>query len=204
MKITDTVDLIEKTSANVYVVKLEQGIVQIDSGLKSNAKRIIEYYKSNKIKPDYILITHYHLDHIGGLKRIYDQFKPKVYASSIEVPVIQGHQSFEPAASYSTKILLKLFNLNPEYLENVSDFEHMDLKELKIIPTPGHTAGSVSILYEKEKIMFVGDAVVNQKGELKIIEKYTSNMDEATKSKQLIESYAPITILAGHGKPLKI
>ncbi len=204
MKITDTIELIEKTSANVYVVKLDQGIVQIDAGVKSNYKRIIEYYKNNKIKPDYILITHYHLDHIGALKRLYDAFKPKVYASKIELPVIQGHQSFEPSASFSTRILMKLFNLNPEYLENVRDFDQLDLKDLKVIPTPGHTAGSVSIFYEKERIMFVGDAVVNQKGELKIIEKYTSNMDEAIKSKQVIESYAPITILSGHGKPLKI
>lgn len=204
MKISDSVELIDKTMANVYVIKLEEGIVQIDSGSKSNTKRVIEYYKSKKIKPDYILITHDHLDHIGALKRVYDEFKPKVYASKIEVPIIQGHQSFDPPASYGTRILMKLFRLNPEYLENLNDFEHMDIKELKIIPTPGHTAGSVSILYEKEKILFVGDAVVNQKGVLTIVEKYISNMDEALKSKQIIESYAPITILSGHGQSLKI
>jgi glyoxylase-like metal-dependent hydrolase (beta-lactamase superfamily II) len=204
MKISDTVELIDKTMANVYVIKLEEGIVQIDSGMKNNAKKIIEYYKNRKIKPDFILITHDHLDHIGALKRVYDEFKPKVYAAKIEVPIIQGHQPFDPSASLGTRILMKLFRLNPEYLENVNDIEQMNIKELKVIPTPGHTAGSISILYEREKILFVGDAVVNQKGVLTINEKYSSNMEEAKKSKEIIESYAPITILSGHGASLKI
>lgn len=204
MKICESVELIDKTSANVYVIRLEEGIVQIDSGTKNNAKKIIEFYKKNKIKPDYIIITHYHLDHIGALKRVYDQFKPRIFASKIDVPVLQGHQSFQPPASTGTRILMRMFNLNPEYVEDVHDLEELNLKELKIIPTPGHTPGSVSVLFEKENVIFVGDAVVNQKGTLTIIEKYTADLEIAEKSKKIIESYAPITVLSGHGLPLKI
>ncbi|MBD6955624.1 MAG: MBL fold metallo-hydrolase, partial [Thermoplasmatales archaeon] len=62
MRIDDNIELIDNTMCNVYVVKLDDKVIQIDSGMRGNAKVIIEYYEERKIRPDVVLITHYHLD----------------------------------------------------------------------------------------------------------------------------------------------
>ncbi len=68
MRITDHITLIDRTMANCYDVETENGHVLVDAGLRSSGLRIANYYRQIGAKPSVILITHYHTDHIGGLR----------------------------------------------------------------------------------------------------------------------------------------
>jgi len=202
MRITDSVELIESTMANCYFLRTQQKNVLIDTGTKSSAKKIIKFFERARISPDIVLITHDHPDHIGGLSIIYDRFKPMVYASRMEIPVIQGKEKMRTTDTFISKMVSGLMRSMP--VQNVFSFDEMNLNEVEVVETPGHTQGSTSFFYEPERVMFVGDAVVVHNGKMTINRQFTADLDEAEHSEDKIRSYSPVTLLPGHGKPLKI
>ncbi len=202
MKISDSIDMIDGTMCNVYVLKTAGKIIQIDSGMKGSAKKIIEYYNNNKIKPDIVLITHYHLDHIGGLKLIKDKYNPEIYASAIEIPMIEGKQSYPKPGSFGARLLFSM--IKPPVIQDIKPIQNLKIEGLKVIDSPGHTPGSVTYFLESEKMMFIGDAAGSVNGNLVINEKYSLDLESAKKTLEKIKSYSPVTILPGHGAPLKI
>ncbi|MDP8012242.1 MAG: MBL fold metallo-hydrolase [Thermoplasmata archaeon] len=202
MKITENIDLIDKTMCNVYVLKVSGKIIQIDAGMKGSAKLVLNYYKEKGIKPDIVLITHYHLDHIGGLKIIKDTFNADIFASSFEIPVIEGKSSMGRPKSLGARLMFSL--VKPEPVTGVKDLKELKIDGLKVIETPGHTPGSVSFFVESERAVFIGDAAGNVNGDLKINEKYTLDMEKAKDSLERIKSLSPVLVLPGHGAPLKI
>jgi len=202
MKVTENIDLIDNTMCNVYVLKVNGKIIQIDAGMKGSAKKIIDYYNEKNIKPDMVLITHYHLDHIGGLKIIQEKYNPEIYANKIEIPVIEGKTPMGRPKSLGARIMFAM--VKPTPVQGIKPFEDFKIENIKIIETPGHTPGSTSILVEKEQAIFIGDVASNVNGNLQIIEKYTIDMATARASLEKIKSLSPITVLPGHGQPLKL
>ena len=65
MKIADGLFVIDGTNANVYVFKIGDKVFQVDSAFKGQFDKIRSFYESNGLKPDVVLITHAHPDHIG-------------------------------------------------------------------------------------------------------------------------------------------
>lgn len=202
MKVSDSIDLIDGTMCNVYVLKTAGKVIQIDSGMKGSAKKIIDYYSSNKIKPDIVLITHYHLDHIGGLKIVKDTYNPEIYASAIEIPMIEGKQSYPRPSSFAARLLFSM--VKPPVIQGIKPLQDLSIEGVKVIESAGHTPGSVTYFLEPERMMFIGDAAGSANGNLVINEKYSMDLDSAKRSLEKIRSYSPVTILPGHGAPLKI
>ncbi|MCI4434837.1 MAG: MBL fold metallo-hydrolase, partial [Thermoplasmata archaeon] len=81
MIVKGNIEIIEGTMCNVYVFKLNDKIIQVDAGMKGSAKKIIDYYQKRNLRPDVVLITHYHIDHIGSLKIIKEKYNPEIYAN---------------------------------------------------------------------------------------------------------------------------
>lgn len=202
MKITESVESIDGTMANTYVIRHDGKIVLIDTGMKSSAKKIIDFFDKHEEKPDAILITHYHPDHIGGLARLVEKYDPEVYVHSKEVEVLRGNQKITPAKSFLSKMVSTVTSVEP--VEKVESLEKMPFTWIKVVETQGHTPGSTSFLYEPDSLLFVGDAV-NVKGKDALInKKFSLDLGESEKSREKILSMKGKTILPGHGEPLKI
>jgi len=202
MKISENIELIDGTMCNVYVMKYNNKKIQIDAGMKGSFNKIKSYYQENKSKPDIILITHYHLDHIGALKALKNMYSPEIYANEIEIPYIEGKEPIPKPKSFLAKFFFTFAKVNP--VEDIKSFKNFNMEGIKFIETYGHTIGSTSIYIENQKFIFVGDAVSTVNGKLSINEKFTLNMEEAKKSLEKIKKLSPITILPGHGNPMKI
>lgn len=201
MKVSDEIDLIDGTMANVYVLKTGGKIIQIDSGMGYNAKKIKSYYESRGIKPDSVFITHYHTDHIGGLEKIIDWFNPELYSSATEIKYLTGEEPIP-----KLKGLVGLMSSRPKKMsfQNVKECENIGVKGLECISTPGHTPGSTSLLFQEKRFIFIGDAARVKNDELEIVSGFTLDMEEARKSLEKIKSLRPVTILPGHGNPVKL
>ncbi|MGC8497138.1 MAG: MBL fold metallo-hydrolase [Thermoplasmata archaeon] len=202
MKVSDSIDVIDGTMCNVYVLKTAGKVIQIDSGMKGSAKKIIDYYNNNNIKPDIVLITHYHIDHIGGLKIVKDMYNPEIYASDIEIPIIEGKQGYPKPKSFAARLLFSM--VKSPAIQGIKPLQDLKIEGLKVIESPGHTPGSVSYFLESERMMFIGDAAGSVNGNMVINEKYSLDLDSAKRSLDKIRSYSPVTVLPGHGAPLKI
>ncbi len=203
MEIAPNIHRIDGTNANVYVIIINDAIIQIDSGLNGQFNKVKQFYDSMKIKPSIVIITHSHMDHIGELARVVNEYKPEVYAHAEEIPVIIGERNM-----YSKSNLIKAVSvfIKPKPIKNVQDIKGLKVPGISIVETPGHTPGSISVLYENDdkKYLFVGDAAFENNGKLFVNEKYSLDIETANKSLDKIFSLKPITVLPGHGNPVNL
>jgi glyoxylase-like metal-dependent hydrolase (beta-lactamase superfamily II) len=141
--------------SKVYLIK-NKGIL-IDTSSKANNQELLADLKSlgMKIKDiKAILLTHMHIDHVGGIFL----FDADIYADKDEL------ESFvaDPVATTLTrdeKFLRKMKQAMQK--GKIKSLEELDLSlAIKVIKTPGHTAGSVC--YKYKDVLFSGDTVFDE------------------------------------------
>lgn len=147
---------------NCYVVSdPTKECVIIDCGAYYPEERnaIVNYIKKNELKPTYLLATHGHVDHNFGNDTIYKEFglKPEVNQEDDQlIGDLKGQAK-------------KLFGLDIDidfppvghYFDD-GDLIHFGNHDIKVIATPGHTAGGVTFYLEDEGIAFTGDTLFHQ------------------------------------------
>ena len=202
MKIADGLFVIDGTNANVYVFKIGNKVFQVDSALKGQFDKIRSFYESNGLKPDVVLITHAHPDHIGELPKTVNLYSPKVYAHGLDLKVIRGEAKL-PSKSFLASVFSAFYRVAP--VKDAEDTANLT-NEVTVIETPGHTPGSVSYMIELngEKFIFVGDAAFEKDGRLYVNKRFSLDYLLAEESLKKIESLKPITVFPGHGKPVKL
>jgi hydroxyacylglutathione hydrolase len=67
-------------SSNVYLLVVGNRAVAVDSGMPWTANLVLDYLIKNRLHLEYILLTHSHLDHVMGLKRLKTRAEIKVVA----------------------------------------------------------------------------------------------------------------------------
>ncbi len=143
-----------QAQSNCYIVvhpETKESII-IDPG--ENPDRIQAVLRESESQPLAILLTHTHFDHIGAVDAI---------RSAYEIPVYVG----EEEADWLTDPNKNLSSLsgNPihakaaEHTFNVGEILRIGSFAIKVVPTPGHSPGSVSFIFEEEKFVVSGDAL---------------------------------------------
>lgn len=148
--------------AFVYLI-LGDKIHLIDSGVAGAESTIWEYIKEQGREPNEIsslILTHSHPDHIGAAKGISDKTGCTIFAHKNERNWIEDtEQQFRerPVPGFQTLVEGSVKVDHP-----VEGGELLELEKgiiCKIIHTPGHSKGSISLLCEDEHSLFTGDAL---------------------------------------------
>ena len=194
--------------ANSYLLINEEGITVIDTGMPGNAERILRQIKAlNKTDQDIklIILTHSDIDHSGSaadLKRITGA---KVAIHSGDAPSLSGEKELKRVKGFIGFIFrliarfMKAQPIKPDIILKDGD----EIDHLKVIHTPGHTAGSIC-LYKIGDILFVGDAIrTDKRGNLKLSPgMMTLNIHEALASARKMSGLEFNILLPGHGAPV--
>jgi len=159
---------------NCYLIK-QEGLILVDAGIPNKGRSLLKQVRDLSIEPkdvSLILITHGHLDHIGSLDELKTLISCKVAVNEHEKDWLElGRKPVSPAIGLWGKIInifskafVSLMKLTPTSVDLVLKDEEFSLRSYgiygKVIYTPGHSLGSMSLLLDTGDA-FVGDLVVN-------------------------------------------
>ena len=123
----------------------------VDPG--EQADKIIRVCSRYEIKPEAILLTHGHFDHIMAAKKVKEYYQIPVYAG------IHEEELLADAEKNLSAMWAEGFTMKADEL--VVDNQKIEIAGMKItvIETPGHTSGGVCYYIEKEHVLFAGDTL---------------------------------------------
>ena len=159
---------------NCYLIK-EDGIIMVDAGIPKGGKRLMKWLDSLSINPrdiSLLFLTHGHIDHVRSANEFKNLTGCKVAINYREKDWVQkGIVSVPPGVNLWGKVCSALGTiLNPFMkftgtpIDVILEDDEYSLESYgihgRIIHTPGHTSGSMSLLLDTGDA-FVGDLAVN-------------------------------------------
>ena len=106
----------------------------IDPG---EAAPIIDFFEKSEKKPDFIINTHHHWDHVNGNTEIKAKYDCKIIAPQIDAAKIKSVDQ--------TLADGEIFKVGAD--------------DMHIILTPGHTTGGICLYFKDSGILFTGDTL---------------------------------------------
>ncbi|MBA3438252.1 MAG: MBL fold metallo-hydrolase [Pyrinomonadaceae bacterium] len=201
--------------------------VLVDAGLYGSANRIkhaAEERYGPGARPQAIILTHGHFDHVGALEELATGWDVPIYAHETELPYLTGGSAYPPPdPSVGGGAMARLSWMYPRGPINLggrvrplpTDGSVPGMPGWRWVHTPGHTAGHVSFFRESDRTLIAGDAFVTVKQEsaLAVLTQrpemngppkyYTSDWQAARGSVEKLAGLQPSIVATGHGVPMR-
>jgi hydroxyacylglutathione hydrolase len=138
-------------------------IILIDTGIKGSASRIFDYIRENgrDIEDiESVILSHSHPDHIGSAAEIKRITGCRILAHEGEkawIEDIDAQEKERPVPGF--------FDLVDEpvtidgFLEHGHALKAHDNITMRILHSPGHSRGSINIIFEEDRILFTADSI---------------------------------------------
>jgi glyoxylase-like metal-dependent hydrolase (beta-lactamase superfamily II) len=155
---------------NSYAFLDQDGqVTLVDCGVKRAPKTIISALRhigSDVSQVTRIILTHAHPDHAGGLAAMRGRTGAPVAVHERDAPYItEGRSPAHDRSITSGRLLSRLGNGSfapVRVSEELVDDQRIDVGGgLRVVHTPGHTPGHVSLLHEPSRVLVTGDSIFN-------------------------------------------
>ena len=138
---------------NTYIIynNISKEAIVVDPA--AEAEKIIKYLKEHDLVCSAIMLTHGHFDHILGVKDLKEATGADIYAHEEEINLLENpnlNASSQVGQAYTVSVDVPL-----------KDGQILDLigQKIKVLHTPGHTAGGVCYFFQDENVLISGDTL---------------------------------------------
>lgn len=141
---------------NCYIVRADEASKEcliIDTALE--AEELIHFLTEHELNPAAVLLTHGHIDHIGGLNLLRERYPDtKVYVHKLDAEMLAG------AESNLWVLMAKPFSTAPaDFLVDAGDTIDVAGIRFSVLHTPGHTPGGICLYAPEHGVVFSGDTL---------------------------------------------
>ncbi len=199
-----------------YVLRAD-GVIAVDAGAPKKGAAFLRGLERASIRPEdvsLVVLTHGHWDHVGSAAEIKSITGAKLSLHQTEVTWLeQSRMTLPPGVTPWGKVLIRviklfmpLIDVPPATVDLPLTDAGLLLKDYgipgRIVHTPGHTFGSVSVVLDDGRA-FVGDLAMNTPP-LRFspgLPIFAEDMDGVINSWRLLLDQGVTTIYPAHGKP---
>ncbi len=195
--------LMPRAGVNAYLV----GDVLVDAGFSWQAGRVLSAVRGRIVRTH--VLTHAHVDHAGGSRKVVD---------ALGVPVLAGERDLPALHSGDAELNFRGILKKPgdAYGRFTPVPEASALREgdtigegFVVLDTPGHCPGHVSFWRERDGVLICGDVINNMHllttvpGVREPPTFFTPDPVENRRSIRRLAALDPRLVLVGHGPPLR-
>lgn len=118
---------------------------------------LLSYVEQQQLKPERVVLTHAHADHIAGLSELHSRLGP--------VPIAMNRSEedwlSDPMLNLSAALGLNITAPGASEFLSEGDTIGIGGVDFEIRETPGHSPGGVSLIHQDSKTAIVGDSLFN-------------------------------------------
>jgi glyoxylase-like metal-dependent hydrolase (beta-lactamase superfamily II) len=165
-------------STNICLLVEDGRITMVDAGLPVSSTGLLAYMDEMGLAPQAIrrvIITHHHVDHVGGLNEMLELSGAEVWAHRDDAAVIEGTEPRPGMAPERLEAMLAAMPVEQRVaaearlkqrnavtptvvdLRLVGGEELNMLGGVRILHTPGHTAGHLCLYLPARSLLIAGD-----------------------------------------------
>jgi len=196
---------------NAYLIA-DQRLVLVDTGMPGNGDAVLDFMRRLGRQPhelEHIVLTHGHIDHAGSAAELRRLTGARVVAHVEEgTRLDDGTLVLRGDATGETRPLLRAVSPFGRFQPCPIDVPADDGDELasaggiRILHTPGHTPGSISIFAERCRVLFVGDAIVSNRDRLSRPLPFGAHRGQSEQSLRKLAQLHFDVCCFGHGVPV--
>ena len=166
---------------NAFLIEdTESGLTLVDTGMPGNLPKIFaQLKKAGKDPRDIrrIIITHAHTDHTGSTAVISKELNIPVWAHADTARLVEqglpGEASLQVSPGLLNQLIYQLFIRRGGKIDSFSIVRRLVDGEIlpiggpggiKVIYTPGHSAGHISLLLQEDRVLIAADICANAAG----------------------------------------
>lgn len=183
---------------NTYVLYNDSGsalIIDPACSAEDEEEMLVRFISEKKLTPMLLVNTHCHIDHILGVESLKKRYGIECAAHSAELPML------EAAPQHAL-----MFGFSMEYTPTIDrmladgDSVNLGNESLRVIHTPGHTPGGISLYASGSNFLITGDTLF--KGSIGRTDLEGGNYEQLFKSisDKLLVLPEGAQIYPGHGE----
>jgi glyoxylase-like metal-dependent hydrolase (beta-lactamase superfamily II) len=155
--------------ANVYFIGRPGGKwILLDTALPGSANEILEAAEARfgtGSRPESIILTHGHMDHVGSALFLAETWDVPIYAHHLEMPFLTGKAPYpppDPTVGGALAFLSRFYLARPRDLSGrihkLEPGEVPGAANWQWLATPGHSPGHISLFRSSDRVLLAGDA----------------------------------------------
>jgi glyoxylase-like metal-dependent hydrolase (beta-lactamase superfamily II) len=194
---------------NCFLVREEDGLTLIDTGLVGSTIGILRAAKTLNSPICRIVLTHAHVDHVGSVDALLRELPTsEFFVGQRESRLLNGDFTLDSGESGKKLLGFPGVKSHPNHCLNDGD----RIGSLQAISSPGHTPGHMAYMDVRDGSLLAGDAFTTQTGVVAagVLKLYfpfprifSWNRELAAESARKLLDVKPARLAVGHGKTIE-